>query len=620
VIKGWLDPSRQRARITELIIAINGEFVLDAPLTALGDQWKHQISSRTEWAVGIPAWMVTPWSRVEVFVRAGEQLCRLGLLLAAQVGGTSAVVADVGLDASLDLPRQGTVLNISACLVAGWAILDGGAPDRVEVFVGSEPPRSIRRGLPRGDLPGPAGHTCGFESVVPLSGYEPGQEVAIVVRATGKAGATWVSEPVHVRLAQDSIVVGGEASAMQMPSTVATARGSRNRSGPLRVVVFTHSLRLGGGQLHLQEMLLRMVASCNVALTVVAPEDGALSAGLRAAGIAVHITRGYVVDAGRYEGQLQEFAALLALWDAEVVMVNTLGVFAGVEAARQHGVPVAWTIHESFDLSVFEYLNWGPDGLEPTIRPRLRRALVEADAVVFETVSTLDMYAAAVPAIRAKLIRYGVDTTDIREYIATSDRNQLRAAAGYAPDDIVFVCMGVFEPRKAILPLIEAFTEAAAHLTNARLTLVGAHPAPYCDAVEQMIEARHLRNRVRTVPISAEIFPWYRMADFLVSASDIESLPRSMLEAMTFGVPLIACDVFGTGELVDDGVNGYLCTPNSHVSLVAAISRALRLDGNGRAEMGRRSARRVDDLGGREYHLEFANLLRRLAGRRADEE
>jgi len=43
------------------------------------------------------------------------------------------------------------------------------------------------------------------------------------------------------------------------------------------------------------------------------------------------------------------------------------------------------------------------------------------------------------------------------------------------------------------------------------------------------------------------------MADLLLCASDIESLPRSILEAMAFELPVVSTDAFGIADLIDDG-------------------------------------------------------------------
>jgi glycosyltransferase involved in cell wall biosynthesis len=87
-----------------------------------------------------------------------------------------------------------------------------------------------------------------------------------------------------------------------------------------------------------------------------------------------------------------------------------------------------------------------------------------------------------------------------------------------------------------------------------------------------------MTDRCRIVPIDSDTYRWYRAADLLLSASDVESLPRSMLEAMCFGVPVLSASVFGVPELVGDGENGFLFEPNDLDALIAALNRVLVLE------------------------------------------
>ena len=59
----------------------------------------------------------------------------------------------------------------------------------------------------------------------------------------------------------------------------------------------------------------------------------------------------------------------------------------------------------------------------------------------------------------------------------------------------------------------------------------------------------------------------------LVCASDVESLPRSMLEAMAFGRPVASTAVFGIPELVEDGVSGFLCRDRDLAALRGMLER-----------------------------------------------
>ena len=59
---------------------------------------------------------------------------------------------------------------------------------------------------------------------------------------------------------------------------------------------------------------------------------------------------------------------------------------------------------------------------------------------------------------------------------------------------------------------------------------------------------------------NSEIYDFYNRnnINLFINVSEIEGLPVSIMEAVSFGVPVMATDVGGTGEIVKDGVNGFL--------------------------------------------------------------
>lgn len=80
---------------------------------------------------------------------------------------------------------------------------------------------------------------------------------------------------------------------------------------------------------------------------------------------------------------------------------------------------------------------------------------------------------------------------------------------------------------------------------------------------------------MEVIPITPDVASWYGMADILALASDVESLPRTALEAMAWGTPVLATDVFGLPELITDGKTGWLCAPRDIRALADALDRAL---------------------------------------------
>jgi glycosyltransferase involved in cell wall biosynthesis len=179
--------------------------------------------------------------------------------------------------------------------------------------------------------------------------------------------------------------------------------------------------------------------------------------------------------------------------------------------------------------------------------------------------------------------------------------------------------MGVFQERKAQLALVLAFATVAPLFPRARLVLVGEHPTAYAESVHEAVRQLGMEERVQFVPIQPQIYPWYRVADVLVNASDVESLPRSILEAKAFGLPTLATAVFGVPEIITDGVNGWLCRAHSGNALTTGLHRALStppdvletMRDNCRAE-----APRFDGAGYAEaYHRLFTQLVQTSATR-----
>jgi glycosyltransferase involved in cell wall biosynthesis len=75
-------------------------------------------------------------------------------------------------------------------------------------------------------------------------------------------------------------------------------------------------------------------------------------------------------------------------------------------------------------------------------------------------------------------------------------------------------------------------------------------------------------------------------ADVLVLPSWREGVPRSIIEAMAVGVPVIATDVRGCRELVTPGINGWLVRPRRASELAAAVREAASLSGDQLVAMG----------------------------------
>lgn len=70
-----------------------------------------------------------------------------------------------------------------------------------------------------------------------------------------------------------------------------------------------------------------------------------------------------------------------------------------------------------------------------------------------------------------------------------------------------------------------------------------------------------------------------------------EGVPRSLLESAAIGRPIITTDTTGCREVVDHGINGFLCRPRDALDLADKMGRILSLSHQELAQMGRASRR-----------------------------
>jgi glycosyltransferase involved in cell wall biosynthesis len=159
-----------------------------------------------------------------------------------------------------------------------------------------------------------------------------------------------------------------------------------------------------------------------------------------------------------------------------------------------------------------------------------------------------------------------------------------------------------------------AFARVAADTPDVCLALVGGLDDPYAAALTTLIGGLGLEHRARVVPVTTDVAQWWIMADGFVLASDAESLPRSILEAMAYEVPVLATDVGGVAEVVHDGVNGFLVRPNDIEALAFGIRRLLATDPEELGMMTEAAAREVRATrDGSGYVDAYLRLLRGLA-------
>jgi len=156
------------------------------------------------------------------------------------------------------------------------------------------------------------------------------------------------------------------------------------------------------------------------------------------------------------------------------------------------------------------------------------------------------------------VIYNGVDL----EHFHPRHRERLRAAAraelGCGPTDPVFVFVGSGFSRKGL-------DAAVAAIEQTRYWLVVVGKDKYTGKIP---------DRVRFLGGREDVRPYYAAADCFLLPSRYDPFPNTALEALAMGLPAIVSARCGAAEVVENGVNGWVCQPDDAPGIARLLQEA----------------------------------------------
>lgn len=158
------------------------------------------------------------------------------------------------------------------------------------------------------------------------------------------------------------------------------------------------------------------------------------------------------------------------------------------------------------------------------------------------------------------------------------------------PDKPSFVFIGRLVRGKGVMEYLEAAKMVKREYPEAEFNLVG----PY-DTNPSALKSEDIQPYIDNGTVvyhgeQKDVRPYLEAASVFVLPSYYgEGTPKSALEAMSTGRPLIVADAVGCREVVEDDLNGYLVEPKSVSALVDAMCKMISKDDDSIATMGKAS-------------------------------
>lgn len=162
-------------------------------------------------------------------------------------------------------------------------------------------------------------------------------------------------------------------------------------------------------------------------------------------------------------------------------------------------------------------------------------------------------------------------------------------------EPFVFLLVARMLKDKGIEEFVEAARLVRNQVGNVRFELLGAVDRANPNSIpRERIRNWEEEGVIRYLGRTDDVRPYLSAADCVVLPSYREGVPRSLLEAAAMARPLIATDVAGCRDVVDNNVNGLLCRARDAGHLAEKMLQVLKLSPEARDRMGQAGRRKIE--------------------------
>jgi len=243
----------------------------------------------------------------------------------------------------------------------------------------------------------------------------------------------------------------------------------------------------------------------------------------------------------------------------DVVYVNCLPQLKGATAARALGLPVVWHIREI--LPAGNRRRW--------FARRLKRDATRIAAVSHAVAEWLDDEGLG---DLVTVVHNGCQVP--RDRVSSSE---VRESFGLPAEGVLVGFFAQLVSHKGTVELVQAGSLAMAQVPSLFIVIAGAGPPDEIERLKTEIAKSPFSQRFFVLPPQRDV--WSLLAAIDVAAVPSlwpDPLPRTVMEAMAVGRPVVAYRCGGVPEMIDEGETGFMVEPGDRAGLADRMVRLAR--------------------------------------------
>lgn len=207
-------------------------------------------------------------------------------------------------------------------------------------------------------------------------------------------------------------------------------------------------------------------------------------------------------------------------------------------------IKIVTTLHGT-DITVLGY--------DPSLTDAIKFGIEKSDAVTAVSKALVDQtYELINPDKQIETVYNFIDDRIYQK----SDAHALRAEFEIKEDEKVIIHVSNFRPVKRVQDVVKSFAKIAS-VMRAKLLLVG--DGPEMTIICKLVRKLGLDSQVIFLGKQESLEELYSISDLMLLLSEKESFGLVALEAMACGVPCVGTNVGGLPEVINHGVNGFIC-------------------------------------------------------------